>query len=355
MMRSSTPVKMLCLSFAVLHLLSSVHAGELSLVYQEGRLLMGMVVTLTIPTDEPELARLACQRAFEAMEEVDRCMSLYRPDSELSRLNHASPGRAIPLSNALFTVIEAAFWYAELTEGAFDVTVAPAMRAWGFMSEDFHVPGSEELERVRPMVGYKNIRLDGVNKTVQLLKEGVEIDLGAIAKGYAIDVAKEALMEAGFQDAMIDAGGDIYVLGRQPGQDGWNVGVRHPANEHYLLTSLKVTDRAVATSGNSARYFVRDGVSYGHILDPRTLRPVRGMLSTSVIAPTAMMADALATAIFVMGPEEGLKLIHGLSGVEAIVCAGKDPTGADMRVFLSKGLRGKVEILEHPASVESLE
>jgi len=337
------------------HLFLVGHVGESSVVYQEGRLLMGTVVTLTIPSDDEELARSAAEQAFGAMEAVDQCMSLYREESELSRLNRSPARHAIPVTQALFTVIEAAIKYAELTSGAFDITVAPAVRAWGFMSGEWRVPTPEELERLRSIVGYRLIRLDRARRSVELACEGVEIDLGGIAKGYAIDAAREALEEAGLRDGMIDAGGDIYVMGGQPGQETWNVGIRHPVDESRLLTVLRVTNRAVATSGNAARSFVRDGTLYGHILDPRTLLPTRGTLSVTVIAPSAMMADALATATFVLGPEEGMKFINQLPEVEAIICADGEATGADVCVFVSDGLEGKVEFLGTPECCNSQE
>lgn len=325
------------------------------MVYQEGRLMMGTVVSLTILSDDEELARSAANQAFGAMEAVDQCMSSYRKESELSRLNQSPARQPVAASDDLFTVIKAAIKYAELTNGAFDVTVAPAVRAWGFMSGEWRVPRPGELERLRSGVGYRLISLNQARRSVEFACEGVEIDLGGIAKGYAIDAAREALEEAGLQDGMIDAGGDIYVMGGQPGQETWSVGIRHPVDESRLLTVLRVSNRAVATSGNAARSFVRDGTLYGHILDPRTLLPTRGTLSTTVIAPSAMMADALATATFVLGPEEGLKLINRLPEVEVIICADDGAAGAGVCVFLSDGLEGEVELLGTPASRDSLE
>lgn len=326
---------------------------EASLVYQEGRLLMGTVVTITIPSNDPELARSAAQQAFAAMEAVEHCMSTYRNESELSRLNRAAVGHAVPVSSDLFAVISAAIEYAELTDGAFDITVAPAMQSWGFVSGEWRVPGPEELERLKSVVGYRLISLNERRRSVLFSREGVAIDLGGIAKGYAVDAAKGALEEAGLQNAMINAGGDIYVMGGQPGQEVWKVGVRHPWDEGCLLTVLPVTNRAVATSGSGARSFARDGSLYGHILDPRTLLPVQGAVSSTVIAPSAMMADALATATYVLGPEEGLRFLNRLPEVEGIICAGDYLSGTDLRVFLSEGLEGKVELLERQAGLES--
>lgn len=337
------------LSFVLSCFFFTGHAVQASLVYQEGRLLMGTVVTLTIPTDDAELARSAAEQAFAAMERIEQCMSTYRAESELSQLNRAAASEAVPVSADLFTVISAALDYARLTDGAFDVTVGPAMEAWGFVSRKWRVPGAEELEHLRKIVGYELVRLDGGQHSVHFARDGVAVDLGGIAAGYAVDAARHVLEEAGVADAMINAGGDIYVMGGQPGQGTWNVGIRHPFDDGRLLTTIAVTNRAVATSGNANRSFMRDGVMYGHILDPRTLLPARGVVSSTVIAPTAIMADALATGVFVLGPDEGLRLLNRLPEVEGIICAGESFGGTDLRVLVSDGLKGKVDVLERPA------
>ena len=242
-------------------------------------------------------ANPAISAAFAEIRRIDSLMSLHRPDSELSKLN----SRAIKkVSDDLFQVLEKAEEISMLTEGSFDVTVRPLAEAWGFVQKDYHVPSQAELAIALSKVNYHYLKLDPATHGVKFLRDGVSIDLGGIAKGYAVDCAIEKLRGMGITNAMVRAGGDLRVMGE------WPVQIEDP-QKRGQRTTIHVKDSAISTSGNYENYFTVDGKRYAHILNPRTGMPAEGVDSCTVIAPTCMESDALATALFVYGPQRTAK------------------------------------------------
>ncbi len=307
------------------------HGGEL---YTYSRILMGTVVEITLREDAPE----AASAAFDEIARLEAIFTTYRKDSELSRINAAAP-EPVRVSPEVAEAVELAFRVCELTDGAFDPTVGPLVRLWNF-SEGGRVPRKEELEQALAFVGCHNIRLDKDAMTVALSRKGVSLDLGGIAKGYIVDKALEVLKERGIEWAIINAGGDVTFYSVDP-SERFRVGIRHPDRADGLLGTILVGSGSVATSGDYERYFIKDGVRYHHILDPRTGMPARGLRSVTVVSKEAYLADALATAIFVMGKDKGLELAEKMEGLDALVV---DEAGG---VYTTSGLEGVFEPFEN--------
>lgn len=244
------------------------------------------------------------------LERIEDAMSTWRPESELSRFN-ASSGPSVPVSRELCDLVAAALDLAESTGGAFDVTVGPLVDLWGFgPGKPVSVPpAAADIEAVRRIVGYRRVRADcGIEPTLHKDVPGLRIDLSAYAKGYAVDRAAELLAGRGVENYMVEIGGELRVAGVNPGSGPWRIAVEKPlAGGRSVEAVLPVTDCAVATSGDYRNYFEHAGRRYSHTLDPRTGYPIsHAGASVSIIAESAAYADAMATALLVMGPEAGI-------------------------------------------------
>jgi len=232
-------------------------------------------------------------------------MSIHRGDSEISRVNPRAAQEAVEVSTDLFQVLMAAQEVAKQTEGAFDVTIRPVADLWGFIWKEHRFPTQGELTNVLARVDYRHVELNLEGRTVRFRKEGVSLDFGGIAKGFAVDCAIEKLRTFGITNAMVKAGGDLRVIGAPPGRSTWEVQIEDPRKEGRRAT-VHLRDAALSTSGNYENFFVVDGQRYSHILNPRTGLPVQGVASCTVIAPTCMESDAWATGLFVYGADRSL-------------------------------------------------
>jgi thiamine biosynthesis lipoprotein len=274
---------------------------------------MGTTYTVQVSEMMSESERLVVARAIEeTLESVNHKMSNYREDSELSRLNRAAAGEAITVSPETFDVLFEAQRISELTQGAFDVTVAPLVSLWGFgpgagASEP---PSQESIDRAKSRVGYRNLVVDDDARTITKKAEGLECDLSAIAKGYAVDRVAERLKEQGIQNFMVEVGGEVRTLGKNAKGQAWQIGVEKPVpGTRALERIVPLSGLAMATSGDYRNFYEVEGKLYSHLIDPRLGRPVEHHLaSVSVIDETCMRADALASGLLVLGPEEGFDL-----------------------------------------------
>lgn len=307
----------------------------------EHRIMMGTIVSIKVLSmDEGEAGR-AIDAAFDEIARVEALTTRYSPESEISRINAGADGAsAIPVSRELMRIVRRAIEISALSGGAFDATVAPIVDLWGF-GEGGAVPSREAIDAALPLVDYRRVVVDTAAGSV-LIPSGAAIDLDAIAKGYAVDRAVAVLREHGAASAIVDAGGDVGLLGEPPRADGWRVGLKHPRGEG-LLGVLSLDGGGVATSGDYQRYVMVEDRRYHHVLDPATGYPARGVVSVTVTARTAMDADALATAVFVMGPEHGMRLVEELPAVEAVIITGDDGIG---EIMASSGLRGRLHASE---------
>lgn len=297
---------------------------------------MGTRVEITIADHgkSQKQKREAVRQAFEAIQEADRLMSNYRADSEVSKLNQAGyKGAAV--GPEVLSVLTRAYQVSELTDGAFDITVAPLIQLWGLNGETPRtaLPSDQEIERVRKLVDFRSVTI--VENRVRFNQVDMRIDLGGIAKGYAVDRAVEVLRENNIAHAMVNAGGDLYCLGGRDHFSGWKVGIRHPRQLKEIIRVLEIKDKAMATSGDYERFVQIKGTRYSHIINPKTGRPVdNGVVSVTVLAGDSMTADALATGVFVLGAEKGIALLDQLDEVEGMVIQEKDE---HLSSFYSKG------------------
>ncbi len=317
---------------------------------------MGTEFRIVLYAPAAPAARRAADAAFARVDELDRRLSDYRPESELSRLSAtAGSGGAVPLSQDLWSVLEAAQSIAALTDGAFDVTVGPFSRLWRWAARRGRLVPPDRLEEVRSAVGHRWLRLDADRRTATLERPGMRLDLGGIGKGYAADEALATLRAHGIDRALVDAGGDVVAGAPPPGKAGWRIEVptaktadesiarsgpeaspqsSPPPTSESSAEWISLARGAIATSGDASRFVVVDGIRYSHILDPRTGIPLRERRVVTVLAPTATRADALASALSVLGPGSGFALADGLPGVGARII---ESNGSGRRSVESRG------------------
>ena len=296
--------------------LVTVHSGTI--------MIMGTFTKIQIEADTPEQGRQALKNATETLRRFEQQISTYRPDSEMSEINRQAAEKAIPISDLAFDILKKSIEYSKLTNGAFDITVTPYLKIWKQAAKENRLPDPAELDQAKQFVGWEKIKLSENPKTVRFTTRGVTLTVDAIAKGLAVDYALDAMKIPGVRSALVDIGGEISCFGRP-----WTIGVQDPFaqdNDNQLSQTprrrLRCQNLSIATSGNYRRYVTIAGQHFSHIIDPRTGMPAEKLPSVTVIAKKTVDADALATAISVMGPEEGLKLAQSLPGVEALLIAG---------------------------------
>ncbi len=283
--------------------------------------------------DEPA-ASAAARAAFDRIARLNTVMSDYDPTSEVRRLcDTASKGRPVAVSRELWQVLAAAQGFSRQSQGAFDVTVGPVVRLWRRAHRRYELPDPERLTAARKLVGYQLIELDPETRTVRLRKAGMRIDLGAIAKGFAAQEALKTLKQHGVSRALVDVGGDIVVGQAPPGRPGWKIGVAALEPDGPPTRYFWLKDAAVATSGATWQFVELGGRRYSHIIDPRTGMALTNQMNVTVIAPDGMSADALASAVSVLRPVEGLKLIERTPGTAALVLRKK---GEKLETFESQ-------------------
>jgi len=251
------------------------------------------------------------------VDRIDRLMSHYKPDSPLSRVNREAAQHPVAVDPELFDFIADSMQYHRDSNGAFDITVGPLMKTWGFFRGEGRVPSAEEVAAARRLVGGAHVILNPASRTIGFDASGVELDLGGIAKGYAVDRASGLLRQRHVTAALISAGGStIYALGAPPGRDGWEVAIQDPIDARKIAFTVQLKDRAVSVAGSSEKSFEAGGVTYSHIMDPRTGRPAQGVLSVAVLAITGTAGDALDDALFVMGPERSRAYLNRLRATQ---------------------------------------
>ncbi|NQT25885.1 FAD:protein FMN transferase [candidate division KSB1 bacterium] len=271
---------------------------------------MDTYVTIQIPGGLEQIQII--EKAFDRIEAIDHKFNILEQNNALYAFNNShSPVQ----DKEILDLIQTAIKIGSQTDGAFDITIYPLMKHWGFFDKSPSLPENKDIHRLLMHVGLDKLLLtdNQLSKSDTL----TQIDLGGIAKGYAIKGALEVIKEAGIQSALIDAGGDIYALGELYGKP-WKVGIRNPRGEG-IIGSFNISDLAVVTSGDYERFFEKDGVKYHHILDPKTGYPARGLASVSIIADNPVIADVLSTAIFVMGKDKGLAFLEKTKLAEALI------------------------------------
>lgn len=296
---------------------------------------MGVEFEVVLYAADEASAESAFAAAFERIAELDRKLSDYSLSSELSLLSAAAPTtEPMKLSDDLFTVLHASQQLAAESDGAFDATIGPLTKLWRRARRQRELPDAELLKSAHAAVGHRFLRIDAAAKTASLSQPAMRLDLGGIAKGYAADQALAVLKQKGFPQSLVRASGDIAAGDPPPGETGWKVALAplNPDDPPSVFVSLQ--QQAISTSGEARQHLTVNGRRYSHLIDPRTGEPLHGRMSVTVIAPRSIDADSLASAIAVLGPEKGLKLLAGRPGTTAYLVTAHDD-GSNIRTFSS--------------------
>jgi thiamine biosynthesis lipoprotein len=297
---------------------------------------MGSTFEITVVDDDAIRANNHIDAAVTEIKRIERLISSWDMASQTSEINKNAGVKAIRVKKELFQLIERAKSISKLTDGAFDISYASMDRIWKFDESMEQMPSDKEIKLSVAKVGAKSIELDAKNKTIFLKKEGMKIGFGAIGKGYAADKAKTLLQERGVTSGIINASGDMNAWGSQPDGTPWRVAIRNPMNKNKVFALMPLQNKAVVTSGNYEKYVCFNGVRYAHIIDPRTGYPATELISVTVFAPKAEIADALATAVFVMGKEAGIDRINQLPNIDCILIDHKGIISTSKNIELNK-------------------
>jgi thiamine biosynthesis lipoprotein len=298
-------------------------AGAASLGQSAGvkasRRLMGTVADIQVYSEDPAAAERAAAHALDEMQRIDRLLSNYDPASELSAMNRDAPRGPVVVSRELFDFVAECWTYFQSTAGAFDPTVGPLVRAWGFFSPRPSKPPDAAIAAARARTGFDRVRLDPETRAVSYSVDGLEFDPGGIGKGYAVDRAVAVLRREGVDAALVSAGGStLYAMGHPPGRDAWTVAVRNPLNVDRPYAFVRLRDGSLSTSGVSEQSVLVGSRRYSHLFDPRSGTPVDGMCQATVVAPTATASDALTKAAFILDHESIVRVLQPRSGVHAM-------------------------------------
>jgi thiamine biosynthesis lipoprotein len=304
-----------------------------------------LMTAYTSPEVGEDATKVALARAFREIQRLEKLMSTWVADSEISRINDAAGKEAVTVGPETFAVLEKSLWIGKESQGVFDISFDAMRGLWKFdEGVDGSIPKKADIERARKLIDYRKITLDGASRTVKLERVGMRINLGGIAKGYAVDAAAHMLDEAGIKGFFVQAGGDLFVRGKKPDGTPFRVGVRDPrgSGPTDYFAMIQIEDHAFSTAGDYERAFVKDKKRYHHIIDPRTGYPATACRSVTVWAKDAFVADALDDAIFILGPEKGLALVEAHPDAGAVIVDAKN------KVHVSKRLEGLVFVQRQP-------
>jgi len=313
--------------------------------YRSDQFLMDTLVSIKVYGDDPENLKAAVHKAYAEMRRIsDLADAFPKPGtaeakaSDVCRINAQAGKAPVRVDDDILAMLATAQKYGALSEGAFDVTVGPLMDLWGFGGENPRLPAAGRVKAALALVGSKDLVLNQQDHTAFLRKPGMKIDLGAVAKGYATEKALQVLKDHGIEKALIDAGGNIRVLGRNTRSAPWKIGIKDPRKSDAIVAVLQLEDASAVTSADYYRGFEAGGKRYHHILDPRTGYPAGHHMSVTVVTRDAGLADILSTIFFVLTPEKALELADDMPGVELILIS------ADGRIRHTRELRGKIQV-----------
>lgn len=309
-------------------------------IFQRTQFLMGTYVEIKIFSEGPQKADEAISSAFKRIKEIEDMMSAKKGGTWLRRISTQAVGKPLDIPKDLMNVITISQKYSELTNGAFDITIGAITRLWEFDDEMKGIPDKGVVEDALQYVNFQQIHLDEVKGTIMLDSNQISLDLGAVAKGYAVDEAVKSLQAMGMTAGLVNAGGDLKVFGKKPDGSPWNIGIQNPEDAQTVMASIILEDSALVTSGDYERYIIYDGVKYHHILDPKTGWPARGCKSVSVACESALEADILSTSLFVMGPDAGTEFLEALPHIEGMIVDDKE------KVYISKGWEHKLNLIK---------
>lgn len=297
---------------------------------------MGSRFDITVTAKDSITADVHIDRAIAEITRIEKLISSWDVASQTSEINRNSGIKPVAVNPELFELINNAIAISKLTDGAFDISYASMDRIWKFDGSMTRMPSKEQIKTSIAKVGFENIILDEEKSTVFLKTPGMKIGFGAIGKGYAADKVKALLIKNGVTSGIINASGDMNTWGKQPDGSEWKVAITNPLDKNKVFALLPITNGAVVTSGNYEKYVNFNGKRYSHIIDPRTGYPASGIISVTVFAPKAELADALATSVFVMGKEAGLDRINQLPKVECIIIDDKGNISKSNHIEINK-------------------
>ena len=303
---------------------------------------MGSQLKVTLWTTDEAEAIAAADRVEREFNRLELLLSVWKPESDVVRLNAAAGHAPVPVSRDTIEVLAAARMASEWTAGKFDITFGTLAEIWKFdHDQDNSVPDAAAITARLPFVDHRAVEVDAAKGTAFISRPGIRVHLGGIGKGYAVDVAVNMLKRQGFTNFLIQAGGDMYAAGTNNGTP-WTLGIADPRAAHDAFAAVDVRDATFSTSGDYERFFMKDGVRYHHLIDPDRGEPARGCRSVTIVASRAVIADVLSTGVFIMGPVDGMALIERLPDVEAVIVT------ASNEVLISSGLKGRVDMRGRP-------
>lgn len=305
------------LFFFILTLTAYPCPSDASNLFKFHQVAMGTVIEITLISDHEDQANKAALQAFREVKRIEQLMSPKIESGDVSRINQSSGKEWVRVSDETLKVIKKAQEISKLSDGGFDITVGPLVELWRKAREKKISPSAEEVKEKLDLVNSKNIEWDQEGK-VFLKKKGMAIDLGGIAKGYAVDRAFDVLRSLGYKNLIVNAGGDLRIGGTK-NNEPWSIGIQNPREPQKFLTKISVSDTAVATSGDYEKFFIYGGKRYHHILNPKNGFPSDGCQSVTIVTKDCITADGLATAVFILGPEKGYDLSQKLDGVQCLV------------------------------------
>ena len=288
---------------------------------------MGTEFTIDLYAIDQSTAEQLANVAFDEIDRLEDLLSNYRPSSELSRISRDAGGGAVVTDPETFQFLERSIFWSERSGGAFDITVGPLLRLWGFYQHGGRVPSEAELKSLRDSIGSEKITLNEAHRSVAFKNHhAMDLDPGSIGKGFAVDAAVRLLREAGVQSALLSAGGStLYAIGAPPGESGWIVKVDDPRSAGVTAATVSLKDTSLSSGACTQKFFIKDGHRYCHIFNPQTLRPMEGVLQSTVISPSATDSDALSTVVFVLPPEASRQLLAPMPNTEALIFRGPAP------------------------------
>lgn len=299
------------------------------------QLLMGTQFQIVCIAPNEVLAQKAVDTAVQIIQNIENKISSWKKTSETTNINQMAGIRPVKVSDELFYLINRSLKFSKLSKGAFDISIKPLFSIWDFKSKKPNLPAKILVDSMLQYVDYKNIILNEESKTVFLAKKGMQIDFGGIGKGYAADKVKIILQKMGIENALINASGDLCAWGKDLNQKDWQVAIANPEKGKNAVAWLSIRNQAIATSGNYEKFFMHQGKRYAHILNTHTGYPTTGIKSVSVVSPTAELADAFATTIFVLGKNKGLQLINEIPQVECIIIDDENKTHYSKNIKLN--------------------
>ncbi len=317
-------------------------------IYKESRIVMDTFCTITVVSPSQERAGEAIEAGFAEIKKLEGLLNYFSPESEITAINRAAGNRPVKVSQETLEIVKKAVKTAYATDGAFDPTIAPVIKLWKFSRQTPNpsIPSRNIIKNALRLVNYKKVKINAADSEIYLEEKGMEIDLGGIAKGYAADRAVEVIRAKGIKSVLVAIAGDIKGVGLRPDMQPWKVGIQNPRPKDNkaekpwedIFATLYLRDKAISTSGDYQRFFIKDGKRYHHIINPKTGYPAEsGLISVSVVAPEGYMADSLSTGILILGSDKGIALLESMS-IDGII------VDTNKKIFLTKNLKGKINI-----------